>query len=249
MKREMDDKIIRAIEILDKASSITVLTGAGISAESGIPTFRGEGGLWRNFRSEDLATPEAFRRNPKLVWEWYEWRRGIVKEAKPNHGHYAIARLENQKPKFTLITQNIDGLHQLAGSRKIIEMHGNLWQIKCIRCGFVEQNHDVPLDELPPRCKSCGAIGRPNIVWFGEMIPMQIIDKALIAIEECDVMLIVGTSGVVEPAASMGLLAKQTGKTVIELNIEPTFNSPFYDLTILGKSGEILPLLSKSAET
>ncbi|HXG30875.1 MAG TPA: NAD-dependent deacylase [Thermodesulfobacteriota bacterium] len=246
--REVDDKVVRAIEIIDRSSNITVLTGAGISAESGIPTFRGEGGLWRNFRSEDLATREAFLRDPKLVWEWYEWRRGIVKGARPNRGHYAIVQLEKRKSRFTLITQNIDGLHQVAGSRKIIEMHGNIWQIRCTRCGLVYENRDVPLNELPPRCKSCGTIGRPNVVWFGEMIPMQIIDRALIAIEECDVMLIVGTSGVVEPAASMGLLAKQTGKTVIELNVEPTFNSRFYDLTILGKSGEVLPLLCKSAE-
>jgi NAD-dependent deacetylase len=247
--KNIENKVLEAKATIDKTSCITVLTGAGVSAESGIPTFRGQGGLWRNFRSEDLATPEAFRRDPKLVWEWYDWRRSIVKEAKPNPGHYALAQLENQKPKFTLITQNIDGLHRLAGSRNIVEMHGNLWQIRCIRCGTIEQNYDVPLGELPPKCKNCGALGRPNIVWFGEVIPMSVIDKALIAIEECQVMLIVGTSGVVEPAASMGLLAKQTGKIVIEINTEPTINSPLYDLTILGKSGEILPLLCDSVVT
>jgi NAD-dependent deacetylase len=239
----MEDRIKEAKAIIKSTSNITVLTGAGISQESGIPTFRGEEGLWRKFRSEELATQEAFQRDPKLVWEWYDWRRSLVKEAKPNPGHYALVNLENEKPNFTLITQNIDGLHQLAGSRNIIEMHGNLWQIKCTSCGIIEQNHDVPLKEIPPICKNCGALGRPNVVWFGEIIPMSIIDKILLSIDQCQVMLIIGTSGVVEPAASMGLVAKHTGKTVIEVNIEPTPNSSLYDLTILGKSGEMLPML------
>ena len=242
----MEDKIKEAKAIIDNASSITVLTGAGISAESGIPTFRGEDGLWRKFRSEELATQEAFQRDPKLVWEWYDWRRGLVKEAMPNPGHYALVNLENEKTNFTLVTQNIDGLHQLTGNRNIIEMHGNLWQIRCTSCGVVEENHDVPLKEIHPKCKNCDALGRPNVVWFGEMIPMSIIDNILIAIDKCQVMLIVGTSGLVEPAASMGLIAKHTGKTVIEVNLETTPNSSLYDISILGKSGEILPILCKS---
>jgi len=242
----MEDKIKEAKAIIDNASSITVLTGAGISAESGIPTFRGEDGLWRKFRSEELATQEAFQRDPKLVWEWYDWRRGLVKEAMPNPGHYALVNLENEKTNFTLVTQNIDGLHQLTGNRNIIEMHGNLWQIRCTSCGVVEENHDVPLKEIHPKCKNCDALGRPNVVWFGEMIPMSIIDNILIAIDKCQVMLIVGTSGLVEPAASMGLIAKHTGKTVIEVNLETTPNSSHYDISILGKSGEILPILCKS---
>lgn len=238
-----EEKILETKRLIDNSTNITVLTGAGISAESGIPTFRGENGLWRNFRSEDLATPEAFSENPRLVWEWYEWRRKIVRDAKPNPGHYALAELENQIPTFTLITQNIDGLHQLAGSRNIIEMHGNLWQVRCTNCGKIEHNYEVPFKELPPICRHCNSIGRPNIVWFGEIIPMTVIDSALIAIEKCDVMLVIGTSGVVEPAASLGLIAKQTGKPVIEINLEPTPNSGLYDLSILGKAGEILPLL------
>ena len=241
----MEDKIKEAKAIIDNASSITVLTGAGISAESGIPTFRGEDGLWRKFRSEELATQEAFQRDPKLVWEWYDWRRGLVKEAMPNPGHYALVNLENEKTNFTLVTQNIDGLHQLTGNRNIIEMHGNLWQIRCTSCGVVEENHDVPLKEIHPKCKNCDALGRPNVVWFGEMIPMPIIDNILIAIDKCQVMLIVGTSGIVEPAASMGLVAKHTGKTVIEVNLETTPNSSHYDISILGKSGEILPMLCR----
>lgn len=243
----MEDKVREAKEIIGSVPNITVLTGAGISAESGVPTFRGRNGLWREYRSEDLATPEAFTRDPRLVWEWYEWRRKIIKEAKPNPGHYALVELENEKSDFTLITQNIDGLHQLSGNRNLVEMHGNLWQIRCISCGIIEQSHDVPLKELPPICKSCGSVGRPNVVWFGEIIPISVIDKTLIAIEKCQVMLIVGTSGVVEPAASMGLVAKQTGKTVIEVNLEPTINSPLYDLSIIGKSGEVLPMLCRSS--
>lgn len=243
---DMEEKLGHARTIIECASSITVLTGAGISAESGVPTFRGSDGLWRNYRSENLATPEAFWNNPRLVWEWYDWRRSAVKDARPNPGHFALAELENQKKRFTLITQNIDGLHQMAGSRNIIEMHGNLWQVKCTKCGDITQNHQVPLTEIPPRCALCGEIGRPNVVWFGELIPMETIDKTLKAIEDCEVMLIIGTSGVVEPAASMGLVAKQTGKTVMEINIEYTPNSNLFDFTILGRSGEILPLLYTS---
>ncbi|HEY7535525.1 MAG TPA: NAD-dependent deacylase [Thermodesulfobacteriota bacterium] len=239
----MEDQIKEAKAIIKSATSIAVLTGAGISAESGIPTFRGEEGIWKKFRSEELANWDAFKRDPKLVWEWYDWRRGIVNESKPNPGHYALVNLEIEKTDFTLVTQNIDGLHQVAGSKNIIEMHGNLWQIKCTSCGIIEQNHDVPIMEIPPRCKNCGTLSRPNVVWFGEIIPISIIDKILLAIERCQVMLITGTSGVVEPAASMGLVAKHTGKTVIEVNLESTINSSVYDLTILGKSGEILPML------
>jgi len=238
-----EKNLLEARLILEHSSSVTVLSGAGISAESGVPTFRGTDGLWRNFRSENLATPEAFRENPRLVWEWYDWRRCAVKDARPNPGHFALAELENQKKKFTLVTQNIDGLHQMAGSRNVLEMHGNLWEIKCTKCGLITKDYRVPLEELPPLCPSCGGMGRPNVVWFGELIPMEVIDKTLKAIEDCEVMLIIGTSGVVEPAASMGLVAKQAGKTVIEINIEHTPNSPLFDFTILGKSGEVLPLL------
>jgi len=245
----MDDRIIKAKSLVDEASGICVLSGAGISAESGIPIFRGQDGLWKKYRPEELATPEAFSRDPKLVWEWYEWRRKIVKNSKPNSGHFAIKDLEQQKTDFNLITQNIDGLHQLAGSNNIIELHGNLWQIRCTKCNRIEENYEVPFDELPPLCKGCNSLGRPNIVWFGEIIPMNIIDKALVAIENCQLMLIIGTSGVVEPAASMGLIAKQAGKTVIEINLEPTPNSTLYDLSINGKSGEILPLICNSSKT
>lgn len=246
---EQAEKIAEARDVLSKAANIVVLTGAGISAESGIPTFRGEEGLWQNYRPEELATPDAFWKDPKLVWEWYEWRRNIIKQAKPNPGHYALAELEAETMNFLLITQNVDGLHQMSGSRNILEMHGNLWQVRCTKCGHIEENHDVPMAELPPRCVKCGDIGRPNVVWFNEIIPMEVIDKSLKAIEHCDVMLIVGTSGVVEPAASMGLVAKQTGKCVIEINLEQTPSSGLYDFNLNGKSGEILPLLYTTERT
>ncbi|MGQ0794433.1 MAG: SIR2 family NAD-dependent protein deacylase [Deltaproteobacteria bacterium] len=244
-----EDKILKAKRIVERASKVVVLSGAGVSAESGVPTFRGDGGLWRNFRAEDLATPDAFYRDPKLVWEWYDWRRTLMKAAKPNPGHFAVVDLEREKSKFTLITQNIDGLHRLAGSRNVIEMHGNIWQTRCTNCTQSDENYDVPIKEIPPVCRACGAVMRPNIVWYGEMIPMAVIDKALFAMEDCDVMLIIGTSGVVQPAASMGIVAKQSGKTVIEINTEPTINSQLYDMTVIGKSGEILPALCKSPQT
>lgn len=242
----MDDKIVDARKLIADMPNITVLTGAGISAESGIPTFRGEDGLWKNFRPEDIATPQAFLNDPKLVWDWYEWRRKIIKEAKPNAGHFALVELEKQLSNFTLITQNIDGLHRISGSISITELHGNLWQVRCTMCGLIEQNYEVPLRELPPNCRQCKSIARPNVVWFGEIIPMSIIDKCLIAIESCQIILIIGTSGVVEPAASMGLIAKQTGKTVIEINLDVTPNSGLYDLSIRGKSGDILPLICQT---
>ena len=243
---ELEEKIGQAREIINDASNIVVLTGAGISAESGVPTFRGQEGLWQNYRPEELATPDAFWKDPKLVWEWYDWRRNAVKDAKPNPGHYALAELETQGKNLTLVTQNIDGLHQMAGSSNITEMHGNLWQIRCTKCGEIEQNFDVPLRQLPPKCQKCGDLGRPNVVWFGEMIDMTLIDTILRAIEECKVMLIIGTSGVVEPAASMGLVAKQTNKTVIEVNLDETPSAGLYDIVIREKSGEILPLLFSS---
>ncbi len=249
MNPEQNEKIMLARGLLAKASSVAVLTGAGISAESGIPTFRGQEGLWQNYKPEQLATPQAFWDNPKLVWEWYDWRRNAVAESKPNAGHYALVDLEKEKKKFTLITQNIDALHQMAGSRNMVELHGNIWQIRCTKCSEIEQNHTVPLPEIPPTCKLCGEMGRPHVVWFGENLDMDLIDKSLKAIEECDVMLIVGTSGVVEPAASMGLVAKQTGKSVIEINMEQTPNSPLFDMTLLGKSGELLPQIIGIPET
>ncbi len=243
----MDEKIKKAQQIVKDSSSITVLTGAGISSESGIPTFREKEGLWKNYNPEELASPHAFKANPKLVWEWYDWRRQIIAKAEPNPAHKALVKLEkNKKEGFTLITQNVDGLHKKAGNKNIVELHGNIWEIRCPSCNLFETNFEVPLTRIPPLCNRCGSLMRPNVVWFGEIIPMPLIDKSIYAIENSQVMLIVGTSGIVEPAASMGLMAKKTGKTVIEVNLNPTPNSSIYDFYIQGKAGEILPLICQT---
>ncbi len=236
------EKIRELREKLRGAERIAVLTGAGISAESGVPTFRGEGGLWRQYRAMDLATPEAFLRDPKLVWEFYGWRRETLVPVNPNPGHFALAELERRVPSFTLITQNIDGLHRKAGSRNVLELHGNIWWVRCTRCGALVEDRTVPMPALP-KCGGCGGLLRPNVVWFGEMLDTEILDRAYEAISDCEVMLVVGTSGTVQPAASMGLVAKKCKATVAEVNLEPTPFTDAYSISICGKSGEILPQL------
>lgn len=204
----------RALEAIRRRrwERIVVFTGAGVSADSGIPTFRGAGGLWRNFRSEDLATPEAFARDPRLVWEWYEWRRGLVRNAQPNAAHFAIARLK----RAVVITQNVDALHARAGSRDIIELHGNLFRVRCTRERTTRDALDA-FDDIPPRCE-CGALLRPDVVWFGEMLPQAAIERASVEISESDLLLVIGTSGVVYPAA--GLVSLHRGLS-IEINPQP----------------------------
>lgn len=219
-----------------------VLTGAGISAESGIPTFRGAGGLWRSYRAEDLATPDAFRRDPRLVWEWYDWRRGVVSAAEPNAGHRALAEFESRRQGgFTLVTQNVDGLHERAGSREVRRLHGSLWQVRCTGCGGQSEDLRVPLPELPPRCEACGALLRPGVVWFGEALPKAEWEAAVEAAATCEVLLVVGTSAVVYPAASLAPLARRGGARVIELNMEETPQSAIADLALRGAAGVILP--------
>lgn len=232
----------RARQALRSASAVTVLTGAGVSAESGVPTFRGEGGLWRNFRAEDLATPEAFMRDPKLVWEWYGWRRGLIAPLVPNPGHRAIAAMEGMFRRFLLITQNVDGLHHAAGSRDMVELHGNIWRVRCTRERTVRENREVPLKELPPKCK-CGAVLRPDIVWFGESLDEEDLERAADACRGCEVMVVAGTSLVVYPAAGLSAVARQAGAFIIEINIEPTPATASADVHLSGKSGEILPRL------
>ena len=221
------------------ARSIGVLTGAGISAESGIPTFRGVGGLWKSFRPEDLATPEAFARDPRLVWEWYDFRRSLIAQAQPNPGHQALTQLEKQKVSFTLITQNVDGLHARAGSRNVLELHGSIWVLRCNSCGREWTDQSVPL-AIPPLC-TCGGMARPGVVWFGEMLPEAMLEAALRATSACDVFLVVGTSAIVYPAAGLIPRAKASGARVIEINIEPTPCSTVVDSVLMGPSGKILP--------
>ena len=239
----MNEEQLRRIKSkLIQAKSVSVLTGAGISAESGVPTFRGEGGLWRNYRAEDLATPEAFRRDPELVWEWYNMRREKIAPLLPNMAHKALASFEKKTKDFTLITQNVDGLHEEAGSKSILELHGNIWRVRCTGCGIVSENHDLPIS-IPPRCRECGGLLRPHIVWFGEMLSTDIINEAYATLERCDILLVVGTSGVVQPAASMASMARQAGAYLVEVNIEVTPNSHVVDEAITGKAAEILPVL------
>ncbi len=236
--------IDKAIEILGKARSVVVMTGAGVSAESGVPTFRGKDGLWKTYRAEEIANPQAFAANPAFVWQWYNMRRKMMKSVSPNPAHEALARLESGPFKsFTLITQNIDGLHSLAGSRSIIEVHGNIWRIRCDSCGHIEHNETVPLPE-PPYC-DCGAPLRPDVVWFGESLDNEVLSAVMAALPRADVMLVVGTSSVVYPAASFAIFAKQAGATVIEVNLAPTPLTPQADVSIMGKAGEVMPLIAR----
>ena len=213
---------------------IAVLTGAGVSADSGIPTFRGAGGLWRNFRPEELATPEAFRRDPLLVWEWYEWRRKLIREAQPNAAHEALARLHDA----VIVTQNVDGLHARAGSRHVVELHGNIFRVRCVR----EQTtrvHEEPFQEMPPRC-ACGALLRPDVVWFGEMLPEDAIARAGAAVHGADLLLVIGTSGVVYPAA--GFVSMHSGLS-IEVNPEASAISSACTMAVAERAAVAVPPL------
>src|SRR6185312_7923644 len=229
-------------ERLAAARSITILTGAGISADSGVPTFRGTDGLWRNFRAEDLATPEAFERDPRLVWEWYNWRRELIATKQPNDAHKAIAELERRCPDFWLITQNVDGLHQEAGSRKLSEIHGNLWTVRCTACGMITNNRDVPIAILPS-CARCGSLLRPHIVWFGESLFTDDLDCCSRALTRCDVLLVIGTSGLVYPAAGFASVAKEAGAFVAEINPDSTPQSSLVDVLLQGRAKDLVPLL------
>jgi NAD-dependent deacetylase len=229
---------------INQCRDLAVLTGAGISAESGVPTFRGEDGLWREYRAVDLATPQAFQRNPRLVWEFYQWRRQLLHPLRPNPAHETLAALERRLPRFTLITQNIDGLHALAGSQNIIELHGNIWHVRCTGCSDVRENRRLDLPPLPV-CQQCGSLLRPHVVWFGEMLDHEILAKAYEVLQTCRVLLVIGTSGLVQPAAAMGSFAKQHGAFVAEVNVEATPQSGIYDLSLQGKAGELLPQLLK----
>ncbi|KAI5057906.1 hypothetical protein GOP47_0027921 [Adiantum capillus-veneris] len=249
--------------VLSKASKVTVLTGAGISAESGIPTFRGEGGLWRSWSATELATPEAFAADPSLVWEFYHYRRVVVSKCKPNLGHYAIAALEQRCKQdgkvFTLLTQNIDGLHQKAGSAAV-ELHGSLWKTCCLTCKDVNENLDMPIcpalegkgapdvnekdARIPniqlPHCKKCNGLLRPRVVWFGESLFPDIIKQAYDSLHHCDLLLVIGTSAVVQPAAGFAPIVKGGGGDVAEFNLEDTPISRACSFKFQGKSGETL---------
>lgn len=198
--------------------------------------------MWKQFRAEDLATPGAFARDPKLVWEWYDWRRSQIAPAKPNAGHYALAEAESRAHKFTLITQNVDGLHELAGSRNVLRLHGSIWMLRCLECGREREDRRAPLPEIPPMCE-CGGMLRPGVVWFGEPLPANIWQRAETAASECDLFLLIGTSAVVYPAAGLAPIAKSAGARVVEINIAETGFSGGIDEFLQGPSGELLPQL------
>jgi NAD-dependent deacetylase len=220
--------LARATERLRRASCVTVVTGAGVSAASGVPTFRGADGLWSNFRVEELARPEAFARDPRLVWEWYEWRRRLVGGCRPNRAH------------------NVDGLHERAGTKSVVRFHGSLWDLSCWqRCAEAPErwrDETVPFPALPPRCPHCGGLARPGVVWFGEPIDPAVMEQAVAALD-CDVCLVVGTSAVVYPAAGLADEARRRGALTIEINPETTGATPRFDLAIQGRAEELLDRL------
>ncbi|MGC8973091.1 MAG: NAD-dependent protein deacetylase [Thermoproteus sp.] len=218
-------------------------TGAGISAESGVPTFRGPGGLWERYRPEDLATPEAFWRDPVLVWRWYRWRQELIYNATPNPAHLALAELESLGVLKAVITQNVDGLHKRAGSRRVVELHGNIWRARCTSCGR-ELPIERPVDEIPPRCPHCGGLLRPAVVWFGEPLPRDAWEEALSLASSADFMLVVGTSGVVYPAAYIPRIAKRNGAVVAVVDPGETALDDIADFKIRGRAAEVLPRLA-----
>jgi NAD-dependent deacetylase len=228
---------------LERARSITAITGAGVSAASGVPTFRGAGGLWRTYRPEDLATPEAFTRDPALVWEWYDWRRSLIASCTPNAAHEVLARWSTREG-FTLITQNVDGLHERAGARTL-RLHGSIWELRCTNgCGEPWEDRRTPLPELPARCPHCRALARPGVVWFGEALDPEVLRRAAAA-TGCDVFLSIGTSSIVYPAAGLVHEARRRGAFTAEINPAATDASRAVDVTIAIPAEQALPAIGR----
>jgi NAD-dependent deacetylase len=235
------------VATLRSAQNVAVLTGSGVSAESGVPTFReAQTGLWARYDPVELATPEAFARDPRLVWEWYEWRRELVRKAVPNPGHEALAELERRIASFTLITQNVDGLHRQAGSQNVVELHGNIQHSKCSREGVIIHPREDDT-AIPPSCPRCDAFLRPDVVWFGEALPVQALTEAFEVSRDCDLFLSAGTSGLVQPAASLPLEALHSGAVIVEINPNESPLTRHADYALRGMSGKVLPELVKVA--
>lgn len=233
----------RAAAILRPAASLFVMTGAGVSADSGVPTFRGADGLWNNYSARDLATPEAFRRDPALVWSWYRWRQRIILEAQPNAAHRALVSLEERAGRFLLLTQNVDNLHSRAGSRRVLELHGNIFRAQCVQCG----RRSVPAVEPAtsvPRC-ACGGMLRPDVVWFGEPIPSDVWQESVDFLKTAQAALFCGTSGVVWPAAAIPGFARDLGVKTVEVNLETTPATALVDLSIRARAGDALPEIAR----
>ena len=250
---KLDAAIDRSADVLKQAKKVAVLTGAGVSAESGVPTFRASDGLWEGHRIEDVATPAGFQRDPGVVWKFYNERRANVAKVKPNKGHETLAKLEKRwGDNFTLVTQNVDGLHQAAGSVRVLEIHGSLYRTRCTGCRQIEHRGLEPLGELP-ECRQCGAMLRPDIVWFNEVLPSRVWEEAQAAAASCDVLLVVGTSAVVHPAASLIPIARRgqkvdgsRGATIIEVNLTRTEASEHADIGLYAPSGQVLPRILSS---
>jgi NAD-dependent deacetylase len=235
------------VDALRRAQRVAALTGAGASQESGLRTFRDpQTGLWAKHRPEDLASPEAFRRDPKLVWDWYAWRREALKGVRPNPGHYALVDLEHRIPFFTLMTQNVDGLHRMAGSENLLELHGNIQRVRCSACRTFADDWSEANDQVP-RCQVCSGLLRPDVVWFGESLPRDELEAAVEAARTCELFFSIGTSGIVQPAASLAHAARNRGALLVEINADTTPLTPKVDYFLQGKSGELLPALVKVA--
>lgn len=238
-------KLNQAREVIRDASSVFVITGAGISAESGVPTFRGAGGLWKDFDPTKVATPEAFEENPAFVWEWYNSRRADLAPRVPNAGHEALVRLEKSRPDFFLLTQNVDDLHEQAGTETLAHIHGRIWDMRCVSCGDVHEDRTPSLPELPPCCNQCSGLLRPDVVWFGEMIKEHAIQatEAFLAQREIDAVLVIGTEAHFGYIAHWALAARGRNGILIEINTDATAFSDAADLTLRGPAGTILPTL------
>ena len=238
--------IEEAAKLLVRSRFAIAFTGAGISAESGVPTFRGFNGLWKKYRPEELATPEAFWKNPRLVWEFYMWRMNLIRKAKPNDAHYALAELERMGILKAVITQNVDDLHREAGTKNLIELHGNIFRVKCTSCSYREylkesgRVDDFLQEKDVPKCPNCGSLLRPDVVWFGEALPEDTLDKAFRLAERGQVCIVIGTSGIVYPAAYIPQIVKERGGTIIEINVEKSGITPIADIFLRGKAGEVM---------
>ena len=256
MNDDLRDNIRQAARMLVQAKRVSCLTGAGVSAESGVATFREPGGLWEGRRPEEVATPQAFAADPQDVWRFYLWRRKALAQCKPNPGHFALARLEQMVEDFALITQNVDGLHRQSGSQRVIELHGDAWINRCTRwdarpdqppCPELRGSPEDGFDDIP-HCPQCGSMMRPGVVWFGEMLPPEAFTEAQDAAARCEVMLVVGTSSVVEPAASLATWAAGNGAAIVEVNPNRTVLSASADVCLNGPSGQILPAIVEQME-
>jgi NAD-dependent deacetylase len=243
---QSDGPITQLARRIQSVSRISVLTGAGVSAASGVPTFRGTEGLWNSYSPQELATPEAFRKDPKLVWEWYDWRRTLISKCRPNAAHLILAHWSKRYPGFTLITQNVDGLHEKAGTENVIRFHGSIWEVFCWnRCEAspAQWIYDaVPLPSIPPPCPYCGGIIRPGVVWFGEGIDPEVLSRSIAALD-CDIFMTVGTSALIYPAAGLLSEARRKGAFTAEINLEATPASEMVDLSLQGPAEVVLQKL------